>query len=227
MVALRDMPFAFDAELLMEKYRVEPGTDQAAALADLVARIEQVAKPKALYEVAFIAEKGDDWVAVDGVRLTSRALRKNLDQVERLFPYVATCGAEVDSMAPAGGGMREKAWLYVLKGELVEIAVARVQEHIGRHYQIPRLSSMNPGSGDVAVWPHEQQKELFSLLGDVEGQIGARLTESCLLIPEMSVSGVMFPAEADFHSCQVCHRARCPGRRAPFSQEAWEQLCED
>ena len=211
----------------MAKYRIEPGSDNAMAFEELVARVQAAGKPRAVYEVVYIDEKGDDWVVAGGVRFTSLALRRNLDQAERLFPYVVTCGREVDSVLRPEDGIRQKAWLYVLKSELVGAAVGQVAEHIAKHHLISHLSSMNPGSGDAAMWPLAQQKELFSLLGDVEGQIGVRLTESCLLVPEMSVSGVMFPTETDFQSCQVCHRERCPNRRAAFSQADWEAVCAD
>jgi len=227
MATLDHIPFELDAGLLMERHRVKPGTEHAQVFAGLVARVQQVGRPKAVYTEAYIDEKGDGWVSVGGVRFTSRALRQNLDQAERLFPFAATCGAEVDSIEGPQGDIRHKAWLYVLKQELVGVAMAQVEEHIARHYQISKLSFMNPGSGDATVWPMSQQKELFSLLGDVEVEIGVRLTDSSLLIPEMSVSGVMFPTETDFQSCQVCHRERCPNRRAPFDQELWDKLNND
>jgi len=227
LTTLKDIPVALDAKALAEKYRIRPGSDQVRQFEELVAEVQEAGRPKALYEVAYIDDKGEDWVSVGGVRLTSRVLRKNLEEAEKLFPYVATCGVEADGLGAAGDDIRRKAWLYLLKGELLEIAVAHVQDHIGRHQQIAKLSSMNPGSGDASVWPLTQQKELFSLLGDVEGRIGVRLTESWLLIPEISVSGVFFPTEADFETCQVCHREHCPSRRAPFSEEAWRALCAD
>ncbi|NLO27413.1 MAG: hypothetical protein GX113_04430 [Actinobacteria bacterium] len=221
---LVDMTFRLDTGLLMEKCRITPGTGHAQVFTDLVERVQTMGRPKAVYTEAYIGERGDDRVSVGGVRFTSRVLVKNLDQAERLFPFVATCGDEIDSIEGPEGDIRHKAWLYVLKQELVGVAVAQVQEHIGRRYQISKLSFMNPGSGDASVWPLSQQKELFLLLGDVEGEIGVRLTDSFLLIPEMSVSGVMFPTETDFHSCQVCRRERCPNRRAPLDQELWDEL---
>jgi hypothetical protein len=219
-----NIPFLLDAERLMEKYRIKPASDHAAAFVDLVARVQELGRPKAVYTVVYIDEKGDDWVVAGGVRFTSLVLRKNLDQADQLFPYVVTCGTEVDAALTPEGGVLEKAWLYILKGELVGSAVGELTKHIGKHHQITQLSSMNPGSGDLDMWPLSQQKELFSLLGDVEKEIGLKLTGSCLLMPEMSVSGVMFPTETDFQSCQVCHRERCPNRRAPFSQELWDAL---
>ena len=46
--------------------------------------------------------------------------------------------------------------------------------------------------------------------------MGVRLTDSFLMVPNKSVSGIFFPAEVTFTSCQLCQRGVCPGRRAPF-----------
>jgi predicted transcriptional regulator len=86
---------------------------------------------------------------------------------------------------------------------------------------------MRPGSGDVTVWPIEQQQGLFSLLDDVEGAIGVKLMESCLMVPNKTTSGILFTTEEDFRSCEVCHREDCPSRHAPFNKTLWENLQHD
>jgi hypothetical protein len=43
-----------------------------------------------------------------------------------------------------------------------------------------------------------------------------RLTESMLMIPRKSVSGIFFPSEEGFVACQLCERENCPSRKAPF-----------
>ena len=80
------------------------------------------------------------------------------------------------------------------------------------------------GSGDATVWPIEQQRQLFALLGDVKSAIGVRLTDSCLMVPNKTVSGIRFPTEKDFRACQVCHRKECPNRSAPFDKALWDSL---
>ena len=77
------------------------------------------------------------------------------------------------------------------------------------------MSRMSPGSGAANVWPITQQKVLFSLFGNVEELIGVKLTDRCLMMPIKSVSGVFFPNENKFESCQLCPREGCVGRRAP------------
>jgi hypothetical protein len=76
---------------------------------------------------------------------------------------------------------------------------------------------MNPGS--LESWPITQQKELFSILGNVEDLIGVKLTERYTMIPVKSVSGICFPTEIKFESCQLCPREKCIGRRAAFNPE--------
>jgi hypothetical protein len=73
---------------------------------------------------------------------------------------------------------------------------------------------MAPGS--LADWPIEEQAPLFKLLGDVDASIGVKLTDSMLMLPAKSISGVYFPADVSFFSCQLCPRERCESRKAKY-----------
>ncbi|MBL7126991.1 MAG: hypothetical protein ISS58_07330 [Dehalococcoidales bacterium] len=75
---------------------------------------------------------------------------------------------------------------------------------------------MAPGSGAADVWPITQQKELFSIFGNVEDLIGVRLTDKYLMIPIKSVSGIFFQTKTTFITCQLCPREACIGRRAEY-----------
>ncbi len=81
------------------------------------------------------------------------------------------------------------------------------------------MSRMAPGSGAADVWPITQQKELFSIFGNVEDLIGVKLTDKYLMIPIKSVSGIFFPTKCKFESCQLCPRERCVGRKAPYDPD--------
>ena len=72
---------------------------------------------------------------------------------------------------------------------------------------------MNPGP--LKDWPLGEQRQLFFLFGDVKQAIGVELTESFLMYPVKSVSGIIFPTEVNYENCQLCPRENCPGRRAP------------
>lgn len=224
MTVLDSIPFSLDAESLMERLHVTPGSEAAKEFRDLLSVAVACANPKAMYREAYVEILGDDEVEVGGVIFTSRALRMNLDTVHRAFAYVATCGREVDEAAPAPGDVLRAFWWDAIKADLLAAARKYLTDHIKTRYRLGKTAYMSPGSADATIWPIRQQRQLFRLLGDVEAKIGVRLTDSFLMVPNKSVSGILFPTEKDFRSCQLCHRRDCPGRRAPFDPELWESV---
>jgi len=221
MEALAQIPLELDLPTLMRRVHVDPDTEDAAAFAGLVGRARAVARPKALFAEAFIAAKGENTVEIDGITFTSRLLRRNLDQVERVFPFVATCGRELDGVELPQGDVLASYWWDTIKAAVLAAARAHLHAHLLQRFRLGKTATMSPGSGDVDTWPIEQQRELFALLGGVRPYIGVELTDSCLMIPNKTVSGILFPTEKDFRTCQVCHREICPNRSAPFD----EALC--
>jgi len=219
-----EAPFTIDIDEHREKLKVPSSPRYWEAFISLVEQVRAAGNPKAIYRVAYITGRDGDIVEIDGVAFTGAALRKNLADVNRVFPYIATCGTEVDQIDLDRDDMLQVYWLSVLKGTLLEAARSAVFDEVKRRYQIEQIFSMNPGSGDVSVWPIEQQSGLFSLFGDVESLIGVRLMPSCLMVPEMTVSGIFFQAETAYINCQLCHREDCPGRRAEFDCELWESI---
>lgn len=181
----------------------------------------ELAKPlisaKAVYEVCYIEEKLEDTVIMDGIRLSSRILRKNLEKVGRVFPYVITIGTSLEQKADASTDLLEKYYL----DKIGNIALSEVRNHLEEHlrsrFALDGLSYMSPGS--LEDWPIEEQRPLFSILKGAEVSIGVRLTESLLMIPRKSVSGIYFPTEVTFHSCQLCPRQNCEGRKARYNKD--------
>ena len=224
--ALTQIVPALDTAALLARVHVAPDSEDAAAVTALIDQAREVARPKALYAEAFVEERGDDTIRIDGITFTSRMLRRKLDTVERVFPYVATCGHEMDGVALPAGDVLVQFWWDAIKAELLSAARAHLLAHLTARFRLGQTARMNPGSGDVEVWPIEQQRLLFALLGGVTPLLGVTLTASCLMIPNKTVSGLLFPTEEDFQTCQVCHRDPCPNRRAPFDAAVWQALCE-
>ena len=224
METLAEIPFELSAEALMRQVRVQPGTDDAQEFQALLDAARRVARPKALYRECFIQAKGDRTVTLEGITFTSRVLRRHLDEAERVFPFIATCGHEMDGVALPAGDLLKGFWWDVVKSALLGFAVEHLGRHLARRFALGKTAVMSPGEGDVSMWPIEQQKELFTLLGDVKGQIGVELTDSLLMIPNKTRSGILFPTERDFHSCQLCPRQDCPARRTSFDRRLWESM---
>jgi hypothetical protein len=224
MEVLNQIPFDLDSESLFKKYRIEPGSEYAVQFEALLEKARRVANPKAVYKESFIYSKGEKTVTVDGVTFTSRALRANVDKIEKVFPYVVTCGRELDQIEVRAGDLFKRFLLDEIKAAILDSCQTYLNDYLDRRYGLGITASMHPGSGDVDVWPIEQQSELFSLLGDIYSAIGVELTENYLMIPTKSVSGIRFPTQKDFQSCMLCHRENCPERSAPFDQAMWDSI---
>ena len=227
MEILNEIPFVLDSVTLMKQAHTEPGSDDAKELRALVDVAMEVGKPKAAYTVSFVDGRDGDTVVIGGVSFTSRTLSRNLASSERIFPLVATCGHEMDEKSPARGDMLKEFWWDLIKTHLLGAANSQLSDHLHRKFRLGKTAIMRPGSADASVWPIEQQRGLFALLGDVEQAIGVRLTDSFLMVPNKTVSGILFPTEVDFRSCEVCHRENCPSRHAAFNKELWEAIQHD
>jgi hypothetical protein len=227
MKILTAIPFALDAEQLMADAHVDAGSGDAADFLSMVELAREVGRPKAAYAPSFITERDGDRVQIEEVWFQSRTLARNLESVERVFALVATCGHELDDAFPARGDMLKEFWWDLIKAHLLGAANQFLSEHVHRTFRLGKTAIMRPGSGDASVWPIEQQKDLFRLLDGVEEKLGVRLTESSLMIPNKTLSGILFPTETDFRSCEVCHRENCPSRHAPFNKELWEEIQHD
>jgi hypothetical protein len=213
---LDDIPVTLDAAALSEKLHLEPGSEEAAEFEALLGRVRGVGRPKVLYRMAAVSGRGPDAVAIDGVWFTSPILARNLEGVERVFPYVATCGVEYDAIALPEQSMLCRFWLDAIKEEALMQADEFFNRHVEHAHRPGPMASMNPGASGSDVWTIKDQRPLFALIGDVEARIGVRLTESCLMIPNKSVSGIRFPSAQGFENCAVCPREVCQGRRAPY-----------
>ena len=183
----------------------------------LVDAAHHMIDPGVLYEIKYIEEKFDNGVVVDGRRLISDVLRKNLDQVERVFPFVITIGNKLGEKMDTCDDILEKFYLDTIGNVALTQVRKALKDHLKQEYAIQKTAFMAPGS--LPNWPIEQQKPLFKLLGDVQGSIGVKLTESLLMLPAKSVSGIYFPTESSFFSCQLCPRERCDSRKAKYNEE--------
>jgi hypothetical protein len=172
---------------------------------------------QAIYEVRYIDEKFEKTVIIDGVRFNSQVLRKNLESVGRVFPYVVTIGPRLEEDISNCTDLFKQYYLDHIGNIALVEARKHLEEHLCSMFAIASLSYMSPGS--LQDWPIEEQKPLFSLFKGGEKSIGVRLTESLLMIPRKSVSGIFFPTEVTFFSCQLCQREKCEGRKAPFSED--------
>jgi len=213
MEVLDTIPVNLDFKEVMNRLRNR--SDLEPIVQELLDAVRPIARPKAVYNICYVDDRGSDSVTIDGVRFSSPVLRGVLAEERRLFPFVATCGTEVDQLTVPADDLVRAYCLDIIKRMLVASARAYLENYLVETYALGKVSKVAPG--ELLDWPLPQQKELFSLIGDVENLIGVKLTESFLMVPTKSVSGMFFSTEVKFEACQLCKMPKCEGRRAPYS----------
>ena len=183
----------------------------------LIEAAQALITPKAAYEVSYIDQKLEHAVDIDGVRFSSRVLRKNLEEVERVFPYVITIGNKLKEKASESNDLIKEYYFDVIGNIALSATRKFLEKQLQSRYGLDGMSSMSPGS--LSDWPIEEQKPLFSLFGEEETPVGVKLTKSLLMLPAKSISGICFPTEVSFFSCQLCPRDKCPGRKAGYDNK--------
>lgn len=227
MSILDRIPFVINRQVLLERLHLEPGTDFADEILALADTAEKTGRPKAIYDMAPIDHNPHDGIVVRGVRFTSVAMARTLKEVDVIYPYVCTCGTELDDITLPDDGGFGRFGLDVIKEMALWQASEALNTQLVREFKLGKKASMNPGSGDRKLWPIEEQAPLFRLLGDVKSAIGVTLTDSSLMLPNKSVSGFYFKTDHEYHNCQLCKRESCPNRQAPFDPILWKDSMLD
>ncbi|MDI6741422.1 MAG: vitamin B12 dependent-methionine synthase activation domain-containing protein [Smithella sp.] len=221
-IILDQITFRADLSALSAVLRLRKDTQDEKRLMVMLDQARSLAKPKGAYTESFIEEMKDDYVIIDGVRLNGNLLPVNLIDVKRVFPYLATCGTELEEWSAGVEGLRERFWADTIMMFALGSAIGEIDRHIEKNSNPGKRSSMNPGS--LKEWPIEEQKGLFEILGDADARIGVKLQKSFMMYPLKSVSGIFFPSEHSYENCRLCSREKCPGRRAPFDACLREDL---
>jgi hypothetical protein len=212
------IPVELDPAAVVQRLRFDPARAGFPSLDGLVAEARGLMRLRAAVLVAYTGAVGEETVEVGGVAFRSRLLRRNLDGVRKVFPFIMTAGPQLEAAAAADRDLLKQYYLEEMANIALEEAAAWLARRLETRWALPRISSMDPGS--LEDWPITEQPKLFSLFGDTERLIGVRLTDSLLMVPRKSVSGIFFPSEEGFLSCRLCERPSCPSRKAPYDAAA-------
>jgi len=217
-----------DAEEFLNTKEVERlrGRLENVVVAALIERCSRLIEPKAVYRPVEVMSVENDEVRLEtGDRLESIVLADMLECGQTIVPGVVTIGPRLEKEASVEGRnsvlqgwILERMGDYAL-GEAVAHVRSLVERSLGRD-----VSSFSPGSGTGRLFSIEQQEILFKIL-DPQTNIGVHLTESYLMVPRKSSSGVFAATHHQYVACQYCPR-RCEFRGKPFGGEYVPIRCE-
>lgn len=197
--------------------------DTEEELLELIAEAEQIAEPVVLFGVCAADEAKDGCVRVNGVEVKSTLAAEKLNGRHRCFPYIVTCGKALEKWSEGyRGDFLCEYWADEIKKRYLGQISRVFRTYLKEQYRpAGHLTSLNPGS--LATWPISGQEELFNILGGrdfVEETIGVIYTESFLMLPGKTGSGIAFESEVFYENCQFCPMPDCPNRRAKYQGDA-------
>lgn len=212
-IVRHDIPFSLNLDALKASLGVdEDYEDEFLALYEECVKI---ANPKYMLLTCPVRVEGEI-TRVGAEAFDSRIMSVNMKDVSVAYPYAVTCGRELYEFALSKNDPLERYWIDSIAEQILYRAGALAFEEAVKIAGSENLSSMNPGS--LSDFPITNQKPLFRLLSGAREEIGLELTESCLMLPYKSLSGIYFVSEEHFVNCALCQRANCPNRRAEFDE---------
>jgi hypothetical protein len=221
---LEDFRVELSLEKTLERLKIDERRSRSLGVENIFKMGVSLVHPRAIYATGYVSKHSVDKTEIKDTGFSSRVLAKNLEHVERVFPYVLTIGDLLENTARSSESITAKLVLDAVGDLALGSALEHLQRHISGQYGLETTSHMGPGQLD---WPITQQRELFSILGRVKDKIGVTLTESLMMVPRKSISGIIFPTEETFISCQLCQRNKCPSRKAPFDTDLSKKYAYD
>ncbi|MDR3651401.1 MAG: vitamin B12 dependent-methionine synthase activation domain-containing protein [Paludibacter sp.] len=112
------------------------------------------------------------------------------------------------------GDIMEAYILDAIGSLTVEKAMDKIQENLRDSFLSKQLKISNRYSPGYCNWPLADQKTLFNLIG--ENKTGITLSDSCLMTPRKSVSGIIGIGKHLKHheyGCKICSNATCIYRK--------------
>jgi len=154
MELLGPIPIDLNLDMVQTKLR----TPDRDSVVKLMQEALALAEARAVATVAYVEEKGDDQVLIGGQRFKSRVLRKNLDDIGRVFPAVVTIGSRLEERATRSADILTQYYLDMIGNLILAEARSQLIQSLCRRFAIDRLSWMSPGS--LEDWPIEEQRPL-------------------------------------------------------------------
>lgn len=186
----------------------------------LVDEARPMLEPKAGYVIIqnFLLNKSEHTIQIEGhVFDTHKQVTSLLGKSEFLVLFACTIGDKPEKEARhqmAAGNLLEGYIFDLIGSEFTECVAEKLHNEIEKQAAIHTLKVSNRYSPGYCNWPVSDQHKLFSLLGNAN--CGIQLTDSSLMLPVKSVSGILGVGKnmrRVKYKCDLCKDKDCIMRK--------------
>jgi len=200
----------------------EPAPRVAGLINDHVDGAQQLVKPSYSYLIRRVElVHGPSVLLENGAVFHGEVIARLLERAEEVAVFALTIGSELEDEAArlAREGLILQATMLETIGSLYTEQLADwVETRIGDLARAQGRTTSRRFSPGHCDWDVSQQKTVFHILR--EDCAGIRLTDSCLMIPRKSMSGIFGIGDSDitdYNPCRTCEKHDCVGRRSAKS----------
>jgi len=162
-------------------------------------------------------------IVVNGITFNiGKKVAHQLKNAEGSVLFICTAGAGIGVRSQklmAKGDLIEGYILDTIGSVIVEAAIDKIQESIENELIIEGIKITNRYSPGYCGWALNEQKQLFAFFPN--NQAGIKLSDSCLMDPIKSVSGIIGfgkNVKKKAYECQMCELETCIYRKIRLSK---------
>jgi hypothetical protein len=135
MKVIDNMPVNLELDDVVKKTRIRSMNDGFRDIINELLDIARpIAKPKALFEISPVENRQGDSLEIGSRRFTSHILRVNLGKIDTVFPYIVTCGREVDEIKFPEHQLMKSYFMDQIKEVIMRSALSYLLDHIKTNY---------------------------------------------------------------------------------------------
>ncbi len=135
MEIIDNVPVKLELDDVVKKTRIRNMNDDfRGIIEELLTIARPIAKPKALFEISRVENRQGDVLEIGGRRFSSHVLRVNLEKTDTVFPYIVTCGREVDEIEIPEHQLMKYYFMDQIKEVIVRSALSYLLDHIRSNY---------------------------------------------------------------------------------------------
>jgi hypothetical protein len=144
---------------------------------------------------------------------------KTMIQPKAVYTLLRIAGIDGDKVMLENGYALRSQLLAEKLQKTPEVALYIVTIGDQLEKRVSKLSRVSHfGPGETETWDMEQQTVIFDMLmssDEVKSKVNMEITESSLLVPKKSNSGLLAQTEGVYIQCNFC-RLKCEYRRAKY-----------
>ncbi len=218
MHVIEEIDISFDEEEIARTFGLDRMVKRKGSLSTYIDEARALIQSRAVYILLRIASIDRDEVMLEnGHTLRSRLLAEKLQKTPEVALYIATIGHRLEKKVTE---LSSKDMLHSLVLDFLGThAVAFLRSHIQSLVEGKmKVKVSHFGPGETETWDMAQQTVIFDMLmssDEVRSKINMGITQSALLVPKKSSSGLFGQTEGVYIQCNFCP-SKCEYRRAEY-----------